>query len=90
MDCARAVISSGITEVVIHRQGQEAFIHSRGGTDDVWADSHGVVWSALEEAGIKVRWFEEPLALIEGYFSGKVYKFDENGNGKATDNEPQT
>lgn len=82
MDCARGMIATGIAEVVIHRQGQEAFIHSRGGKDDIWADSHGVVWEALEEVGIKVRWFEEPLTNIHGFFSEKVYTFDENGDGQ--------
>lgn len=90
MDCARAIISTGIAEVVIHKQGQDAFIHSRGGSDDIWSDSHGVVWSALEEGKVKVRWFEEPLATIEGFFSGKVYDFDSNGDGQVTDNEPQS
>ena len=80
MGCARAIISAGIAEVVIHKQGQEAFLHSRGGTEDnVWADQWSHVLSALEEVrpiGIVVRWFDQPLARIEGYFSGKIYEFE--------------
>ena len=87
-DCARAMIQSGISEVVIHRQGQEAFMHSRGGHDDIWADAHGVVWTMMTEAGLHVRWFEEPMPGVKGYFSGHVYTFSESGDPIRIPNQP--
>lgn len=76
MDCARAIIQAGISEVVIHESGQKAFLHSRNGKDMVWSQAHDLCWSTMEEGKVKVRWYRGPIVShLTGQFSGKHYRF---------------
>ena len=78
--CARAIIQSGITEVVIHKQGQEAFDACSGATH-TWTDSHDMVWQMMVEAGLTVRWFTKPMIeTITALFNGQELVFDEKMN----------
>lgn len=85
-DCARAIIQSGISEVIIHKLGQQAFDHSRTpdgsvwtkGETNKWESSFERSWGMMEEAGVHVKWFEGILdGDVRGYFSGKEYRFIE-------------
>lgn len=86
-DCARAIIQSGISEVIIHKQGQMAFDHSRlpdgsmwtAEEADKWDASHQKSWGMMEETGlITVKWFDDVLdGDVRGFFSGKEYRFTE-------------
>jgi dCMP deaminase len=84
-DCARAIIQSGIREVIIHKQGQMAFEHSRMPDDTVWSiesdkwdSSHQKSWGMMEETGITVNWFDGILDCdVRGFFTGKEYRFIE-------------
>jgi len=65
-DCARAIIQTGISEVIIHKQGQMAFDHSRlpdgsmwtAEEADKWDASHQKSWGMMEETGITVKWYD--------------------------------
>ena len=39
-DCARGIVQSGITEVIVHKEGQEAFNDSIGKKGGNWDESH--------------------------------------------------
>lgn len=39
-DCARAIVQSGIVEVIVHKEGQDAFDEAVGNTEHEWDDSH--------------------------------------------------
>ncbi len=73
-DCARGIIQEGISEVIIHKQGQEAFLMSR--EDTVWSADHDLVLGMLEEAGVSWRWYTGEIRMgLEGMWSGKRYAF---------------
>jgi dCMP deaminase len=62
-DCARAIISAGVREVVGHVATREA-------TPDRWVPRIALGESMLREAGVSMRWLAEPLgATIR--FDGK-------------------
>ncbi len=85
-DCARAIIQSGISEVIIHKLGQQAFDHSRvpdgsvwtTGDTNKWESSFHLSWGMMEEAGVNVEWYDGILdGDVRGFFSGKEYRFVE-------------
>jgi len=80
VDCARSIIQAGITKVVIHKQGQEAFDANSGATH-TWTDSHDMVWQMMVEAGLTVQWFTKPMIeTITALFNGEELVFDEESN----------
>lgn len=73
MDCARAIIQSGITRVVIHRQGNEIM---RSQTSQ-WAASFAMAEQMMTRCGVAVEWYSDPLPhYVVGQFGGKRYRFD--------------
>lgn len=85
-DCARAIIQTGISEVIIHKQGQQAFEHSRLPDDSVWTDfgdkwedSHRESWGMMEESGtVTVKWYDGILDCdVRGFYTSKEYRFVE-------------
>ena len=86
-DCARAIIQSGINEIIIHKQGQAAFVHSRGDSNQEWDQDHAMVVDMLTEACVNVRWYDGILEEdVHGHFTGKRYRFFErlsSGHGIA-------
>ena len=99
MDCARAIIQSGIAQVIIHKLGQQAFDHSRtpDGTvwttdGDKWQKSFLKSWGMMQEAGVQVNWYDGILdGDVRGFFSGKEYRFVErstSGLGLSVENYP--
>lgn len=55
-DCARAIICSGVREVVGH-------VLPRSLTPDRWLDDIALAESMLTEAGVSMRWLAEPLGV---------------------------
>lgn len=76
--CARAVIQgTGVKEIVVHRQGQDAYMSAIGTRHDNWADSNTAACEMFDARGIDVRWYEGPIiAGLQGFFSGKLFDFD--------------
>jgi dCMP deaminase len=66
-DCGRAIIQSGIKEVVIHGPFED-ILHS---IRDHWNESCFVSETMFKESGIKVRRINE-LIGVEGFVSGKI------------------
>jgi len=71
--CARGVIQSGISEIIVHAEGQMAFKMSRN-DDAVWDADHDEVLGIFEEAGVKFRWWKGRIRKGQfGFWSGKYY-----------------
>ena len=69
-DCARAIVQAGITEVVVHREGQDAFDEMKG--SDEWDASHQATLRIL--VGMcKLTWWEGELWMPKGFFRGKEF-----------------
>jgi len=84
-DCARAIVQSGITDVIVHREGQVAFQEANGNTGGEWDDSHTATMkifrkelppksgrSIPEESSI-VTWWHGNLLSPKGFFRGKEF-----------------
>lgn len=73
-DCARAIIQTGIKEVVVHKAGQEAFEDSRDSHG--WGESQETALEMFTECDVMFRWYTGPiLAHIHGFYSGHKYGF---------------
>ena len=84
-DCARAILQTGIKRVIVHKQGQEAFMDSRGEDHNMWAnDHHNTTIEMFNESGIDLTWFDDVVSSpVQILFSGKLYSFNtENKNFK--------
>lgn len=59
-NCARAIIQSGIVEVVTHH---DPFAKVRFGkpVSDVWLQSVAVGLTMMKEAGVKIRWIDDKI-----------------------------
>jgi dCMP deaminase len=67
-DCARAIIQSGITKVVGHKQMMD-------GTPDHWKESIKIAFDMLNEAGVITELLDIPnLGGPEVLFNGKKWK----------------
>jgi dCMP deaminase len=70
--CARGIIQAGITNVIIHQQGQAAFKMSRN--ESVWDADHDEVLNMFAEAKVEFHWFHSTIrAGLAGMGSGKYY-----------------
>ncbi len=91
-DCAGAIIQSGISEVIIHKQGQEAFNASRPETEEFkkWNDDINKSVQFMKSCGVKVKWHDGVIIPegLHGFFSGKEYRFVERApSGLGLSNE---
>jgi len=74
-DCARAIIQSGISEVIGHKPCPDSIQHIEN-PNGSWDDSIAVGISMLEEAGVKVRYLEgklDPTDSISIRRNGHIY-----------------
>lgn len=72
--CSRAIIQSGIKRVVIHKEGQAAYVESRCGESIEWARAENSVHPMLAECGdIIVEYYSGELMKLNGLFSGKSF-----------------
>lgn len=69
-DCARAIVQSGITEVIVHREGQAAFEQASGQGSAEWDSSHAATVAMLRD---RLRWWSGKLWMPTGYFRGKEF-----------------
>lgn len=74
-DCARAIIQCGISEVIIHREGQD-FYDSH--TNGKWNDSYRVATEMFAEAGVKVRFVGCRIVMPEIYMNAIKYNLSQN------------
>jgi len=71
--CATAILQSGITEVVVHTEGQEAYIESAEGEHN-WEESFRITKEMFSEAGIKLRFVSYKLPVPKAFFNGTECK----------------
>ena len=69
-DCARAIIQTGIAEVIIHQNGQEFYDKYTNGK---WLESYKIMATMFKEAGIKVRYIKCDLVAPEIYMNGESF-----------------
>lgn len=66
-DCCRAIIQTGITEVIIHRNGQDFYDRHTNGK---WNDSYVRTVTMFEEAGVTLRFIECEIVTPEVFMNG--------------------
>ncbi|MCX6154733.1 MAG: deaminase [Candidatus Kapabacteria bacterium] len=69
-DCARGIIQTGISEIVVHRNGQ-SFYDSK--TNGNWEKSYQRTLEMLAEAGVQLRWEECDIIIPEIYMNAELY-----------------
>lgn len=77
-DCARAIIQTGISEVIVHWEGQQAFNQASGAGSADWHDSHRTTFAMIGDgeirwSGGKLRWYKGNLWMPKGYFRGQEF-----------------
>jgi dCMP deaminase len=72
-DCARAIIQTGISEVVVHKNGQEFYSNHTNGQ---WEDSHSRTIEMLKEAGVDVYFVSCKIVIPEIYMNGIRHETD--------------
>lgn len=67
-DCARAIIQTGITEVVIHQNGQDFYdLHTNG----KWKESYKKTQAMFLEAGVRAKYVDCEIVVPEIFMNGK-------------------
>ncbi len=69
-DCARAIIQTGISEVIVHQNGQDFYDSN---TDGKWIEDHKRTLEMFLEAGVKVRMVTCDIIIPEIYMNGKIH-----------------
>ena len=70
-DCARGIIQCGLSEVIIHKNGQDFYdLH----TDGKWIEQHKRTYEMFEEAGVKVRFVDCDVVVPEIYMNGRIHE----------------
>lgn len=76
-DCTRAIIQTGISEVVIHKNGQDFYTENTAGK---WDESYRRVSDMFAEAGVRVRYVHCNVVVPEIYMNGKIHDAVEHLN----------
>lgn len=69
-DCARAIIQTGISEVIIHQNGQDFY---DANTNGKWIESYKKTESMFRESGVNVRFISCNIVVPEIYMNGKIH-----------------
>lgn len=69
-DCARAIIQTGISKVVIHKNGQDFYDKHTNGK---WIEATERTLSMFKEAGVDVDYYESDIVIPEIYMNAKMY-----------------
>ena len=70
-DCARAIIQTGISEVIVHLNGQDFYEKN---TDGKWAESHRRTLEMFAESGVKVRFVDCQVVVPEIFMNGILHE----------------
>ncbi len=66
-DCARGIIQTGISEVIIHKNGQEFYDKNTNGK---WIESYRKTAAMFLEAGVSVRYVSCDIVVPEVFMNG--------------------
>jgi dCMP deaminase len=69
-DCARGIIQTGISEVIIHKEGQDFYDKHTNGK---WIDSYQRTKAMFLESGVKLRAVSCNLVAPEIYMNGQFH-----------------
>jgi dCMP deaminase len=69
MDCARAIVQVGISKVIVHKDGQEAYDAAYGLADHRWTEDHKHAIELLAEAGVELEWWSGKLLQPKAFFN---------------------
>jgi dCMP deaminase len=69
-DCARAIIQTGISEVIIHQNGQNFYDKNTNGK---WIESYKKMEKMFEEARVKVRYVECNIVAPEIFMNAELF-----------------
>ncbi len=69
-DCCRAIIQTGIKEVIIHRNGQDFYDKHTNGK---WDESYKRTLAMFAEAGVELRFIECEIVIPEVYMNGIIH-----------------
>ena len=69
-DCARAIIQTGIAEVIIHKNGQDFYDNTTVGQ---WVESHKRTVAMFSESGVALRFVKCRLISPEVYMNGILH-----------------
>ena len=69
-DCARGIIQTGISEVIIHQNGQD-FYDAKN--NDKWVESYRRVAEMFTEAGVKVRFVTCDIVIPEIFMNEQIF-----------------
>lgn len=68
-DCARAIIQTGISDVIIHQNGQDFYDNFTNGK---WIESYKRTQTMFLEAGVKARYLSMDVICPEIYMNGQL------------------
>jgi len=66
-DCARGIVQTGISDVIIHTNGQDFYDKHTNGK---WVDSYKRTKDMFDEAGVNLRYVECDIVVPEIYMNG--------------------
>jgi dCMP deaminase len=69
-DCARAIIQTGISEVKIHKNGQDFYDSNTNGK---WVESYKKTEAMFREAGVKVSYITCDIIAPEIFMNSELY-----------------
>ncbi len=69
-DCARGIIQTGISEVIVHQNGQDFYDLSTNGK---WTDAHKRTTEMFLESGVKMRFLTCDIVVPEIYMNAKIH-----------------
>ena len=76
-DCSRAIIQTGINEVIIHQNGQDFYDKHTNGK---WNDAYLRTKTMFAETNIKLRFVECNIVIPEIYMNGLIHNAYDNLN----------
>jgi dCMP deaminase len=82
-DCARAIIQTGLSEVIIHQNGQDFYSEYTNGK---WQEAHQRTLTMLSEANVMVRFVKCDIVNPEIYMNGKILPANVYLNGDKFEN----
>ncbi|MDR0927703.1 MAG: CMP deaminase [Ignavibacteria bacterium] len=74
-DCARAIIQTGISEVIIHQNGQDFYDKH---TDGKWLQSYQIMHDMFDESGVETRYITCDIVTPTIFMNGISFDALEN------------
>ncbi|MBM2815883.1 MAG: comEB [Ignavibacteria bacterium] len=76
-DCARGIIQCGISEVIVHKNGEEFY---NSNTSGQWVESHRRTMQMFDEAGVITRYVTCDVITPEIYMNAEIFNPEKSLN----------